>query len=68
METVEKLVITKQGGWERMNRQCTEDFYASENILCDTIMVMSWCISLNLQDVQYQQCKLQTLVATDVSR
>ena len=39
METVKKLVMTRQGGWERMNRQCTEDFYASENILCDTIMV-----------------------------
>ena len=27
----------------------------------------SWYISLNPQDVQYQQCKLQTLVDTDVS-
>lgn len=39
MEIVKKLVVTRQGGWERMNRQSMEDFYGSENILHDTVMV-----------------------------
>lgn len=35
MEMVKKLVSTRQGGWERMNKlKSMEDFYGSENILC----------------------------------
>ena len=36
---VKKLVVTRQGRWKRMNRQSMEDFYGSENILYDTVMV-----------------------------
>ena len=41
MEMVERSVMTRDGGGEggRINRQILEEFWDSENNLCDIIMV-----------------------------